>query len=495
MKKLTAIILLISMLMLFGCENVEYIESTSVIEETSVNSLDLLVSELPTLSIPAVSEDEGSGESEGEVENEVVERTFTIVTNKASTFYPDESASGAIAHAVQERNRILLEKYGADLSVSEMSGQDLYDEVKKAYNANLEFCDMLSVSTEDSIKLYKMGLLYDMNSLPNFDLNSDFFDERNAKTLATNSTLYMLPDPTNLYYEDTYVLFYNRNLTKNGGFENIEDFVMKGEWTWDKFNEIARASSTAYDKSSANVNGDIFGFSAYRNESIFPIVMFASTGKELVGNTYKNPVELSLEVEDVENTCIELNKTFNVKGKLPHESNKAEEIFRNGRTVFFCNTLNYIYALRDGTQKGSEYGFLPMPKLNVEQDGYTSLVETDARVISVPKTVEYADDGTKEYISAMITATCAVGGTTTKKAFVESFIAGYLNDNSETVILETICDSAKFDFAYTFGKSIPDIAHSTTIAVSDYLEFGSMVSSTIRLGRWKFNNYSKNNFS
>lgn len=489
MKKFTAIFLLLSMILLFGCENVEYISESSKEEETSINSLEQIVSELPTLSITPEN-------SETEEENEIVERTFKIVTNKASTFYPDETtSSGAIGHAVQERNSILLEKYGADISVQEVYGKELCEELENSYKAGLEYCDMISVSAEDSVKLFKMGLLYDMNTLPNFDLESGFFDERNSKTLATNSSLYLLADPTNLFYEDTYVLFYNRTLTSDGGFEDIENMVLKGEWTWDKFNEIARASSTAYNKSSANVNSDIFGFSAYHNETTYPIVMFASTGKVMVDNTYKNPVELSLDVLDVENTCIELNKTYNVRGKLPYEGNEAEEVFRNGRTVFFCNTLDYIYALRDGSDKGKEFGFLPIPKYSQDQSGYTCLVDTDARVISVPKTVEFADNSTKEYISAIITATCAVGGHTSKDAFLESLIAGYLNSNTETVVLETICDSAKFDFAYIYGSGIPDIAHSTINAVSDYLDFGSMVSSTIRQGRNRFNTYSSKNFS
>lgn len=481
------------MCLLFGCTNVEYItETSSEEEETSINSLEQIISELPTLSITPNE----STENESEVEDEVIERTFTIVTNKASTFYPDESSSsGAIGHAVQQRNSILLEKYGADISVTELSGQDLYDELKNAYRSDTEFCDMLSVSTTDSLKLYKMGLLYDMNELPNFNLDSSFFDELNSKSLATNSSLYMLPDPTNLYYENTYVMFYNRNLTTEGGYDNIEEIVMKGEWTWDKFHEIAKASSTAYNKSSANVNSDIFGFSAYHNTQTYPLVMFTSTGKVMVDNTYKNTVELSLDATDVEDTCIELNKTYNVKGRYPYESNKAADTFLNGRTVFFCNTLNYIYALRDGSEKGSEYGFLPIPKLYQDQQSYSCLVDVEARVISVPATVEFSDDATREYISAIITATCAVGGQTTKNAFLESFVAGYLNNNYETVMLDTICTGAKFDFAYTFGSAIEDIAHSTTIAVSDYFDFGSMVSSTIRQGRWKFNNYSSKNFS
>lgn len=485
MKRIIAILTAFILTSLAGCSNVEYQEQSVPSAEPSVDIYEQLESELPTISVET---------SDGETA-EIPETTFTIVTDSAATFYPDESVSGTISAAVAERNTFLLGKYGADISVTEVSGEELYNDIKTAYESGLEYCDMLAASAEDSAVLYTMGLLEDMNTLPNFNVENSYFDATNSKALATNNSLYMLPDPTALVFEDTYVMFYNRNLTSAAGYEDLETVALQGKWTWDKFNEVARAASTAYDKHSANLESDIFGFAAYHAEKTYPIIMFASCGEKLIENTYKNPVTLAMTSDEVIAVAEKLESVYNVKGKYPLEGNEASTVFENGRIVFFCNTLDYFYALRDGTTKGSEYGFLPLPKLSEEQESYHCLADTAARVISVPKTIEFASDSKRAYVSAVISATCAAGGKTMKEAFVESYIASYLNNNAETLMLETICESVTFDFSYVYGSAVEEIAHPTITAVADYLDFGSKIASTIRQGKKAFEAYCEENFS
>ena len=66
---------------IIGCENVEYIDTTSV-EESSQNIYEKLESELPDIS--------------GDENGDPIERTFTIVTDKKSVFYNEESTSGSV---------------------------------------------------------------------------------------------------------------------------------------------------------------------------------------------------------------------------------------------------------------------------------------------------------------------------------------------------------------------------------------------------------------
>ncbi len=481
MKKIIAILLVaLTLIFAIGCENVEYIESSQP-SESSQSIYEELESQLPSIEVD---------------ENGIIkEQTFTIATDEPSIFYNEETASGSVSKAVEERNTFLWDRYGAKIEIKEISPSRLTNELKSAVESGTEYCDLICLSAKNSAKLATSGFLYDMNTLPNFNIESAYFDENNAKTLATNSSLYLLPDPTAQYYDELNVLYFSRELVNNIGGKDPESLVMQGKWTWDAFNETARAAAPAvYKKSSADIETDVFGFGMYYGEGTYPIIMWGSTGQKLVTDTYKNPVKLSLSVDQISEVCQKLVKVYNTRGKFPLEANDAMKAFANGRLAFFSNKLSYFYALRDGTQKGSEYGVLPMPKYSEEQNGYNCLVSTDAHVFAIPKTLENASEERKNFVSAVLQATCAAGRKTIHDAYLANFIGQYLNNNKETVMLQTIIDSATFDFAHIFGSVVSEIRRPTTTAVADYIDFGSALGTSVSRAEAGFNKYCEENF-
>ncbi len=504
MKKIIAIITAFAFLFLVGCENVSYEQNNSSsspsFAESSANIYDTIASNLPVLSFETPSEPENSEEissesselsAETSVESENQEPKeipFTIITDEVSTFSYDEESVSMIGNAVKERNEFLKSQYGAVIEVKEMSGDALTKELRAAIESGTEFCDMLAISAVESANLYKNGLLEDLNSLPGFDAQSEFFNQQYSTKLATNSTLYLLPDPTTMVYEDVYVMFYNRDLLKlPEGMTDLESLTLQGKWTWDKFNEVIRLSaSEVYDKSIADLENDTFGFTAYADDNTFPLAMFAASGESIVGNTYKKAVEITIDYDTAQNICDQLLGIYDTNGRYPFDGAKAMEAFENNRAVFFCNTFDYFYALRDGSGTESKYGFLPMPKSSEEQEGYHSMADNRARVISVPKTIQTASESKRQFVSIMITATCALGNATVKDEFINSFIMMYLYDNTETMILDTICESVYFDFSYIIGNLYFDIADCTTNAINEHLTVGNSIKESFRRRKYYF---------
>ncbi len=481
LKKIIAILLLIlTVVLAVGCENVEYLESSAP-EEESKNIYEQLENQLPSI--------------ETDENGEVIKQKFTIATDEKSVFYNEETASGSVSKAVAKRNDFLFDKYGAEITVYEASANEITQNLKTALESGVEYCDMICLSAKNTVKLATAGFLYDMNTLPNFNIENAYFDPNNAKVLATNSTLYLLPDPTAQIYDELYVTFFNRNLVNETAGKDPESLVMQGKWTWDAFHETAKASAPdVYNKSSSDIVTDTFGFGAYYGEGVYPYVVWASTGEKLVNNTYKNPVSLSLTAEYITDVCKNLVKAYNTRGRFPLDANDAMSAFESGRLAFFNNKLSYFYALRDGSGKGSEYGILPMPKHSEEQGAYYSLASTDARVFSAPRTLQNADEKRRAFVSAVIQATCAAGRVTVHDAYIAHFIGQYLNNNAETVMLQTIIDSATFDFAHVYGSVISEIRRPTTDAISDYIDFGSAVGSSISRTIAGFNKYCEENF-
>lgn len=480
MKRMLAVFaLLLAFLVATACENVEYPEESSIAYESSEDIYEKLESELP----PPVEESDG----------EVKKQEFVIATDKKEVFINDESASGSLSKAVEKRNKFLYDKYGAEIKVIETNATNLTKSLKETLESGLHYCDMISVSAKDTVKLMNAGLLSDMNALPNFDASGSYFDKDRATSLATNSSLYMLVDPTVQYFEEAYVMLYNRDLVVQAAGQDPESLALQGLWTWDSFNQVARASaSKVYEHSTSDLQKDIFGFGAYYNEGVFSLVMWTGSGNKMIDNTYKNPVKLSMSIEEVQNAAKPLRDAYNSRGRFPLEGEEVANAFKTDRLAFMVHKFSYFYTLSNATP--DKYGFLPIPKLNAEQDGYDCLLSTDARVISLPKTMDNQSDDKKRFVSVVLSATCAAGRETVKTAFVNEHIGAYIFNNEETVLLSMLCDSATFDFSSVYGSVIGEIRRPTTDAIADYIEFGSALNSSISRGLSAFNKYSDEKF-
>lgn len=483
-KRIIALLFAVVFLFTFvSCENVEYIEDVSeekeVIEE--VNRFEELESMLPPI------------ETEEELPEE---REFRVLTSKPSLFITDENSPQTINTAVEKRNELIERKYGAKIKTVAVTEKNAVQTIKDKLSAETDIYDMFSLSAGTTVSLYLSGLLGDMNSLPDFNLDSELMDGEFSKTLATGSTLYLLPDETAMVYEDAYVMFFNRDLIVSSGAENPEVLAMQGVWTWDKFSEIARKTAKdVYNKGSADLETDIFGFGAYYNETTYPMAIWTSINTNLIGNTYKNPVEFTASIDDIIDKTQKLRSHYNTKGKYALQGDASAKAFEDNRIVFYCNKLEYLYALRDGTTKGSQFGFVPMPKYNSEQGGYSCLLDNDAMVLSVPFTVQQRNDADKKFVSAVILATCATSKTTVKEAFIDYYISQYLNSNEETVMLSLISDSATFDFGAVYGSEIREVRRALTSPITDYLSFGSGVRTSFANAMSAFKRYCSDNFA
>lgn len=491
---LTAVLFL---LFAVGCENVEYIAETSN-KETSTDIYESLNSKLPDYT-PSVSKTENDS-SDDEGENGYIDfdhdRVYTIVTNEVKAFGQDEESSGTISLAIEDRNLFLKQKYGVDVAVKQASQKQIADGIKKSLESGTEYCDLISISGSDTVSLYLSDLLCDMNTLPDFDPKSEFFDEKCSTALATNSTLYMLADPTALVYDKAYVLFYNRKLLENTSAPDPDELAVQGKWTWDVFNTcVKQAAAEVYRKASADLETDIYGFSSNYLDYGYTLAMWYSSGNKLIGDTYKNDVALSASLSEISSIAKGTSKYYNVKGRYPFEGAEARTAFENNRLAFLSNRLEYLYSLRDGTPAGEKYGFLPMPKYSEEQESYACLLDSSARVFAIPKTAEKLDEDEKRFAGIMLSAICAVGRATIKDAYVSSNLALYLYNNNETLILQTITDSIVFDFANVFGSKIDKVAIGSTRAVNNFYTVGSSLTTTMDRYISQFESYSKTKFT
>ena len=407
-------------------------------------------------------------------------QTITVATEAPYLFISDGETPTAYRTHLSERNAYLSRRYGIELAVREDSPEN----IKKALLSGEKYAEILAFGAKDTLKLYSEGLLYDMNFLPGFDPSSSAYDKKNALALATNESFYMLPDPSCYWFDEIYAMFCNTDLIDASLADPLQ-LAARGEWTWDAFSEHCKA---AYAVSQGR-----FGFGSYSDVDVYANIMWMSSGKSLVGGTYKNPVRLSLPAAEISETAAALKKHYDTYYRYPDNKSAASGQFENGGLIFITNKLDYLYSLRDGTEKGLNFVLLPIPKLDAAQDGYTCMISEDARVYSVPA-AEY-DAQTAARINAFLAVASATGGPAAKKAFIGTAIANFLTSNDETLALQAAVDGAAFDFSNVYGIGSWEIRYCTTKVISDYIGFGSEVANSIFHAEDNFNRYVDEKFN
>jgi hypothetical protein len=122
-------------------------------------------------------------------------------------------------------------------------------------------------------------------------------------------------------------------------------------------------------------------------------------------------------------------------------------------------------------------------------------MDNDARVLSIPKTLEKRSDDAKKYVGKVISALSYSSREPLKKAFVDYHVAQYLNNNDETLLFTEILESVTLDFGTVYGSGIRELRNILYVPVNDYLSFGSAIRNSFARYMNPFKRYLAENFN
>lgn len=473
MRKLSALLAAVcaAAMMLASCENVSLPEESS---GRSVSSRDMFNGNESLL--PSPPDESGSTEVQ----------KITVLSEHPGRFLVDDETPQALTGRLHERNAYIESVYGADIQTKSVNYDTAAQEIRAAMQSGEYGCEILALSAGNTAKLWSEGLLYDMRELSGFDIGSSVFEQGKADSLATNKSVYMLPDDSTYYFDEIGVFFCNRDLL-DASLPDPEQLCIDGKWTWDRFAEHCRASYNISESSNR------YGYGYYTMQD-YVVAFWDSAGKPMIKDTNMNPVRLAMSSGEMQQLSFDLFKYWNVRYKYDYGEARALKQFRSNDALFLWHRLGYFRSLRDGAEEGLNYFVLPMPKFDESQEGYSSLVGRDALVYSLPANLAQRNSKTKTRVLAILMVNCAAGANSFKRAYVGSMIADYLVNNNETLVMQEIVDSATFDFAYVFSPVAKPVRDVTTYALEQFFHVGSYVGATVDYGLKKFEEYSDEHF-
>lgn len=313
--------------------------------------------------------------------------------------YLEELEGNTINGAVQNRNNYLEEKYGItfDVTTAKFPG----DEIKNLIAGNTDAYDLICESVDRLVVGIPENYYWSLNDYVN--ISHPWWDQRAINALSLGEKYYLLAGDALITDDDnTYLTLYNKDmynknatLTEKG---DIYQIVRDGEFTIDLYYEMCRAVS------SPDTNGQ-WGFNAtYGNLSHAYGATVMVNGCNIATATKDASNTLNITLDD-EASINAFNKVYELMSDSTNTQRaeliagqsstnpsqygfaELEEMFVNQRGLFYNTTSSSVSILKSANVE-FEFGVLPIPKLNKEQDYYCNTVNVyQSSALAIPSSV------------------------------------------------------------------------------------------------------------
>jgi len=257
----------------------------------------------------------------------------------------------------------------------------------------------------------------------------------------------------------TEIVCYNKVKygTIHGDPDGLQQSVLDGTWTLD---QMAQASKDAFVDLNNNAITDVddqLGYITYQAHASVDPFMYLSDHEFSI---FDEDDALVLNLND--ERCVALTEKivdfFYQPGTYfqiaTGQATIATDAFINGNTLFIGqNRLTNMVKYRD---MEDDFGILPYPKLNEEQENYNCLVADIACPGAIPSTSQNLD-----IIGAVLEALASESYRTVVPAWYETALKiKYTRDNISAQVIDIIHDASFSDFMHAYNAKLGGIGTS-----------------------------------
>ena len=318
--------------------------------------------------------------------------TFTFLNMDPDTGYwlnntlnVEEASAVKVDQAIYTRNRIIEDQY--DIIIEEVNQKDPVGFAQTSLGANEDSYDVIVEFIRDMPALVTKNYALDWNDLPYVDLSNPCWSADMTRDLTVGGKTYTTSgDLSMTSYDGTSVFAFNKQMAEDLQIGDLYQLVRDGEWTFDKLYEYGSMAIQDVDNDGKYKLDDTYGIITY--DGIFA-EMLTAAGVRLVtkdendlpvftakGNeTFYNIYEKVLEILHPDGMYISANEYRDLA------NNPAK--FIGGGSLFFSDVVFWISKFSD---MEADYGILPNPKYNAEQENYYSSINALATSMAVPYT-------------------------------------------------------------------------------------------------------------
>lgn len=450
MRKIIALLLvaLTLCLLLASCNNPDADTSKS---DVSVDASGELFANLPDVSY-------GGAKFTIYVEGDYLDRYKSI------EIMPNESAPGIISDSVLERNALVEQRFGVVIEeIRTADGSEMVTNVQNDIATGTKTYDAVMAYMPNAGTLAAGGALLDLTEFDALHLDESYWDTTAVESLSVSEkNFFVVGDMNLLAYDCTHCIVFNKDVVDEHNLENPYDLVYDGEWTMDKLLEMAKVVSVDNGDGKVDLD-DKWGFLINNN---YATSLYFGAGETL---TTKDADDLPVLSVQGDRPASVFNKIFDICNSdkvalLEAYTADYDDVYSKAtEAVASKNALFRSMAVVDIQELGNyecNFGIIPTPKFNEEQDEYYSYVSVIyASCATIPVSAEDA-----EMSAIILDAMCQASTKTVKTSYYDTMLKyRKLQDDDGVAMLDIIFDNRVFDLAAVYNWGATNIWDTNSI--------------------------------
>jgi len=398
-------------------------------------------------------------------ENNLNGRVFNILGTGeaygAGYYVPDDVVSDgetgeAVNDATYKRNAELEEKYNFTLHM--ILSNNIPNDINKVVKSGAGGYDAVMHWMGDLSTCMLSGNLYDMNKLEYVDFEKPWWNKNAAKDLQFMGGLYMMGgDLVRFSYTGTLSTYFSKSLAMDLGLPDLYKIVREGDWTIDKMFEFAKLAKKDMNGDGIWDYNDCYGLMLHQK---CILSMYYAAGEKLMKTENDGSIQLCVNNPKTiafidkmlsyiwETGTYQQTEKHKASPGAPHVYADTRNMLCSGQILFLINAANDAMLDEMRSHIGN-FGILPLPKFDKQQEKYYSSITGSDLLLAVPLTAENPAD-----IGFMLEALCARSSITTKKAVYDvTLINKGIRDEESEEMLDLIFKNIIFDVGYILNPS------------------------------------------
>ena len=395
--------------------------------------------------------------------NETV--TFLYREEVANEFWVESADGDVVNDAIYNSIRSVEERLNVNIEVATRPGHmanvrsEYMQHITNTILAGDDTYDWVDLMIGNSPTLMSEGLFTNLLDNQYIDLDKPYYLGGLLDNCAIDDKLYFISGDASLgYMKCAFCMYFNQSIADDFQVENLYELVNSGKWTMDKLMEISAQASSDLNADSKYDLEDKLGFVVPDWNQ--PSGIWAATGSFMYQKDSAGEWQF---VYGSERDCDVVNKLyrlfFETDGALyPAISNTTPEHletynkimtkFRSGEIFIISaevdDAVSQLRSMQD------DFGILPYPKYDENQEYYGSSARSTFNAFSMPMTC-----GDPDMAGAVLEALSSSNRDSVLPAYFEIALkTKYSRDNDSARMYDIIRDTMMLDFGFIFTNAV-----------------------------------------
>lgn len=382
------------------------------------------------------------------------EREFRISVNQRYTdeMWVEEETGDICNDAVYDRNVKVEDYFNVTIkTVISADEQTQLSDISKNIAAGDDVYELTAVYTYLAGGPVLEGCYYNWKDIPVVDFSRDWWvaDANEAFNIKGNQFV-AVGDLSITTLLLSYAVFFNQRIAEEYKFPDLYQTVIDGNWTIDEMIRLTKDMYQDLNNDGQLDKNDFYGFGGDKATNLdnwtvgfdIPLISKNESGEPVV----------DIDLDRMQTALEKLNMLFWDNNSFMSWGDEIE-LFANGNSAFITTWINNAFTTFRSME--DDYGIIPYPKFDEEQESYYSNAMDNYSLLSVPKTVRDI-----EFVGTITEALTRENHFSVVPAYYDVALGSkYARDEQSIAMLDIIMEGRRYDFSILHSSVLEDLPY------------------------------------